>query len=79
MSASHPLSVSLEQAQADLSGLISRLPAQGEIVITDGSKPIAKLVATPAIGERKLGTMAGSVRYIAPDFDAPLEEFREYM
>jgi antitoxin (DNA-binding transcriptional repressor) of toxin-antitoxin stability system len=79
MSTSQPVhSVSLEQAQADLSGLIARLPTQGEIVITNGSRPIARLVAAPATGERKLGTMAGSVLYMAPDFDAPLEDFREY-
>lgn len=30
-------------------------------------------------GGRKLGTMRGSVLYIAPDFDAPLDDFREYM
>jgi len=27
---------------------------------------------------RRLGTMKGSVLYMAPDFDAPLEEFKEY-
>jgi Protein of unknown function (DUF2281) len=28
---------------------------------------------------RQLGTMKGSVLYMAPDFDAPLEDFKEYM
>jgi antitoxin (DNA-binding transcriptional repressor) of toxin-antitoxin stability system len=80
MSTSNPIhSVSLEQAQADLSGLISRLQTEGEILITDDSLPVARLVATPKPGERKLGTLAGSVIYMAPDFDAPLEDFREYM
>lgn len=80
MSTSQPVhSVSLQQAQADLSALIAQLPPQGEIVITDGSKPIAKLIAAPATGERKLGTLTGSVLYMAPDFDEPLEDFREYM
>ena len=29
--------------------------------------------------ERKLGTMPGLIKYMAPDFDEPLEDFREYM
>ena len=28
---------------------------------------------------RQLGTLRGTVQYIAPDFDAPLEDFKEYM
>jgi uncharacterized protein DUF2281 len=28
---------------------------------------------------RKLGTLKGTVLYMAPDFDAPLEDFKEYM
>jgi prevent-host-death family protein len=84
MSTSQPIHfVPLEQAQADLAGLIARLQADGEIIITESSRPIAKLVAPPQAGtqpaERKLGTMPGSVLYMAPDFDAPLEDFREYM
>ena len=28
---------------------------------------------------RLLGTMKGTVEYMAPDFDAPLDDFKEYM
>lgn len=28
---------------------------------------------------RRLGTMQGTVTYMAPDFDAPLDEFEDYM
>lgn len=28
---------------------------------------------------RRLGSLKGSVLYMAPDFDAPLEDFKEYM
>ena len=31
------------------------------------------------IESRRLGTMKGSVTYMAADFDAPLNEFKEYM
>jgi Protein of unknown function (DUF2281) len=28
---------------------------------------------------RQLGTLKGTVEYMAPDFDAPLDDFKEYM
>ena len=28
---------------------------------------------------RKLGTLRGTVTYLAPDFDAPLDDFKEHM
>ena len=30
-------------------------------------------------GKRKLGTMPGLIKYMAPDFDEPLEDFKDYM
>ena len=64
--------------QARLKEVIDKLAPGDEVVITDDQQPVAKLVdARPA--ERKLGTMRGTVRYMAPDFDAPLDDFREYM
>ncbi len=70
--------ITVEEAQARLKDLIDKLAPGEELVITDHSLPVAKLVAArPA--ERKLGTMRGTVRYIAPDFDAPLDDFKEYM
>ena len=28
---------------------------------------------------RRPGTLKGTVKYMAPDFDAPLDDFKEYM
>ncbi|HEU4508858.1 MAG TPA: DUF2281 domain-containing protein [Pyrinomonadaceae bacterium] len=28
---------------------------------------------------RRAGTLKGTVKYMAPDFDEPLDDFREYM
>jgi hypothetical protein len=28
---------------------------------------------------RRPGTLRGTVKYMAPDFDAPLDDFKEYM
>ena len=45
-----------------------------------GNQLVARLVATtPSRPKRKLGTLKGTVLYMAPDFDAPLEDFKEYM
>lgn len=36
-------------------------------------------LSTPEKSARKAGTLKGTVKYMAPDFDAPLDEFKEYM
>ena len=36
-------------------------------------------LSTPTTPLRRAGTLKGTVKYMAPDFDAPLDEFREYM
>jgi prevent-host-death family protein len=70
-------SITVEEAQAHLKEIIDHLASGEEVIITDRQQPIARLVATRST-ERKLGTLKGTVRYMAPDFDAPLEEFKEY-
>ena len=74
--------VSIQEAEAKLSELIRKLKPGDEIVITDNNQPVARLV--PAVGRpqrkpRQPGTLRGTVTYMAPDFDAPLEDFKEYM
>jgi prevent-host-death family protein len=73
--------VTLEDAQARLAELIARLQPGEEITITRDDKPVARVVGTAAPDRPppKLGTLKGTVLYMAPDFDAPLEEFKEYM
>lgn len=74
--------VTLQEAKFKLSELVHALKPGDEVIITDESQPVARL--TPAAGAverkpRRLGTLKGTVLYMAPDFDAPLEEFKEYM
>ena len=74
--------ISIQEAQANLRDLIRALEPGSELVITEDDKPIARLIPSPlpaSTEKRKLGTMKGTVLYMAPDFDAPLEEFKEYM
>ncbi|HLQ43470.1 MAG TPA: DUF2281 domain-containing protein [Planctomycetaceae bacterium] len=71
--------VTLEEATASLMQLIHRLTPGEEVIITQDDRPIARLLPAEAPRERQLGTLRGTVLYMAPDFDAPLEDFREYM
>jgi antitoxin (DNA-binding transcriptional repressor) of toxin-antitoxin stability system len=71
--------ITLAEAQARLPDLIRSLAPGAEVLITDNEQPIARIVGTAPRPERKLGTLKGSVLYMAPDFDAPLEDFKEYM
>ena len=71
--------ITLEEAQAHLAELIAKLTPGEEFVITDKQQPVARLLPVQTKALRKLGTMRGSVKYIAPDFDAPLDDFKEYM
>jgi antitoxin (DNA-binding transcriptional repressor) of toxin-antitoxin stability system len=50
-----------------------------EVVIARDNKPLLKLVPIqPALTERKPGSAAGQILYIAPDFDAIPEGFEDY-
>jgi antitoxin (DNA-binding transcriptional repressor) of toxin-antitoxin stability system len=73
--------ITLEDAQARLKELIEHLHPGGEIAITRDQKPVARLtlMAEQEAPRRQLGTLKGTVRYTAPDFDAPLDDFKEYM
>ena len=72
--------VPLEEAQAKLADLIHRLAPGEEVVITENDQPVARIVsAAVKTPQRTLGTLRGTVLYLAPDFDAPLDDFKEYM
>lgn len=70
-----------KDAQASLAELVHRLSREDEVVITENYQPVARLVkaATQPPTKRKLGTMKGSVLYMAANFDAPPDDFREYI
>ncbi len=76
--------VTLQEAQARLPELLHGLKPGEALHVTEGGRPVAVITgALPApagaAGQRKLGTQAGSVLYMAPDFDAPLDDMKEYM
>jgi antitoxin (DNA-binding transcriptional repressor) of toxin-antitoxin stability system len=74
--------VSIQPAQASLLELTHQWTPNEEVVITEGDPPVARLTRAAEPEQRpprRLGTLRGTVLYMAPDFDAPLEDFREYM
>jgi antitoxin (DNA-binding transcriptional repressor) of toxin-antitoxin stability system len=72
--------VTLQEAQSRLAELIAHLQPGEELVITRDSQPVARLtLPSPERKPRRAGTLKGSVLYMAPDFDAPLPEFKDYM
>jgi prevent-host-death family protein len=76
-----PASVTVEEAQAKLKKLIDRLAPGEELVITENQQPVAKLVGQRPVRPPRPapGLGKGSILYMAPDFDEPPEEFKEYM
>jgi prevent-host-death family protein len=73
--------VSIQEAQARLLELIRGLTPGEEVTITEDNQPVARLVpaGSPRLRPpRRLGTLRGTVLHMAPDFDAPLEDFKEY-
>ncbi len=72
--------VTIQEAQAQLADLIHQLKPGDELVITENNEPVAKLVRIEQKKEWpcKAGSAKGKL-WMAPDFDEPLEDFKEYM
>lgn len=75
--------ITVEEAQAKLKELIHQMAPGEEVVITENQRPVAKLVSEqtpPAKPSRPgPGLCKGMITFMAPDFDAPLEDMKEYM
>ena len=71
--------IAIEQAQRSLSALIDEVALGEHVVITRDQVPIAELipVSRPA-AKPTFGSAKGMVT-MSDDFDAPLNDFKEYM
>ena len=72
----------LFEAKTHLSEMVAKVERGTVYRITRRGKPVAEL--RPIGGEQAkvrlaFGYGAGTVPYIAPDFDAPLDDMRDYM
>lgn len=75
--------VTIEDAGTQLAQLVDQVSKGEEVIIVRDSKLVAKLVMLPA-GEPKpkrpgFGSGKDAILYMADDFDAPLEDFKDYM
>ena len=74
------MTVTLADAQARLPELLEQLQPGEEITITDRGKPLAQVKKSDRTSwPCKAGSYQKAEFWMAPDFDAPLDEFEEYM
>ncbi|MGH9842132.1 MAG: type II toxin-antitoxin system Phd/YefM family antitoxin [Blastocatellia bacterium] len=67
--------------------LITGLKHDEEIIVTSGNLPVARLIAINSqtseqqetIPKRRKAGLTEGIAWISPDFDEPLEDFKEYM
>jgi len=72
--------VELAQAGAQLDRLIREVDAGAEVVITRDGHPVARLVAaTDDVAAERVPGSAKGLFTVPDDFDAPIEDFRDYM
>lgn len=74
------MNVSVAEAKAKFSELIKRAEAGEEIVVTRHGKAVARVMPPEPEQEMlpRIGALKGKI-WIADDFDAPLDDFKEYM
>jgi antitoxin (DNA-binding transcriptional repressor) of toxin-antitoxin stability system len=72
--------ITIEQAQAKLPEILASLNPSEQIVIVQAGEEVARLMRT---SRKEWPAQSGCYRkkdfWLGPDFDAPLEAFKEYM
>jgi antitoxin (DNA-binding transcriptional repressor) of toxin-antitoxin stability system len=75
--------LTLAEAQARLPEVIHNLAPGEEVFITENNQPVATLVGKSAQPARPArpgpGLCKGMITHMSADFDAPLEDMKEYM
>ncbi len=75
------MTVTLQQAQAQLPQLLKRMVPGEELFIEQDNQRVARLIAEVALSPaaRVAGQGQGQVVFMADDFNAPLQDFQEYL
>jgi prevent-host-death family protein len=73
------ITVGAFEAKTHLSKLLDAVQSGRRVVIQRHGKPVAEMVPPPPKKRAKRGCAKGPGFYMAPDFDEPLECFKEYM
>ncbi|MBI5771412.1 MAG: type II toxin-antitoxin system Phd/YefM family antitoxin [Verrucomicrobia bacterium] len=68
------------EAKTKLSSLLAQVEKGRSFYITKHGRRVAEVKpVTPRKPKRRFGSGKGTVLYMAPDFDAPLDGFKDYM
>ncbi len=74
------IEVNIHEAKTQLSRLIQAVLEGEEVIISKRNHPVARLVPLKkAQVSRSLGWGGADGMWMADDFDAPLDDFAEYM
>ena len=79
--------VTLDEAATQLARLLQAAREGEEVVLTQDDRPVARLVPMDSSSNGNVETLKPQARRgsgkglftMAPDFEAPLEDFKEYM
>jgi antitoxin (DNA-binding transcriptional repressor) of toxin-antitoxin stability system len=71
--------VDISQAKISPESLFQTALNGDEVVITQNNEPILKIVRVNQPKKRRQSGSAKGLIWMSDDFDAPLEELREYM
>ncbi len=75
--------LTLAEAQARLPEVVRNLQPGEEVFITENNEPVATLTGkVPKLAKPRRpgpGLCKGMITYMSEDFDAPLEDMKEYM
>ena len=66
------------EAKTHLSKLLDAVENGDRVFITRHGKPVAELSRVKVPKKARFGCAKGPGFYMAPDFDAPLDDFKEY-
>lgn len=73
-------SISLKEAQAHLSEIVSKLAPGEEVLLIEGQRPVAKLIGEPpGLTKRPDPGLCKGMITIIEDDDEHLRDFAEYM
>jgi prevent-host-death family protein len=73
------IQANIHEAKTHLSRLIRKAMSGEEVVIARGNQPLVRLVPLGQAGPTRRLDGAADGYWMAPDFDAPLEDFEDYM